>query len=192
MGMYNIQVPPVGMRIPVTPNAKAPSSVPRKKSKEGSRVEQTMNAQDEIKELKQRIDELEQQVREEQRFPQVEDDYWCVNNDTEVSEIVWYGDNYDQGRLSIGNVFKTEEEAEFVVEKLKVEAELRKFSRPFEEGENNYHISFETYDKFIDIDSLLYRQTQGVFYFESREKVENAIESVGEERIKKYIFEVED
>ena len=36
MGMDNIQVPPVGMRVPITPNAKAPSSVPRKKSKDGS------------------------------------------------------------------------------------------------------------------------------------------------------------
>lgn len=191
MGMVNMQVPPVGMRVPITPNAKAPSSVPRKKSKDGSRVEQTMNAQDEIKELKQRIAELEEQVEQGQEFLQEGDFYWLIEYETEVSRSVWLDDDYDNKLLSVGNVFRTEEEAEFAVEKLKVEAELRKFSRPFEEGENNYHISFDTYNKFIDIDSLLYRQTQGVFYFESADKVQQAIETVGEERIKKYIFGVE-
>ena len=34
--------------------------------------------------------------------------------------------------------------------------------------------------------------TQGAIYFESREKVEEAIDAVGEDRIKKYIFGVED
>lgn len=190
MGMYNIQVPPVGMRIPITPNAKAPSSVPRKKSKDGSRVEQTMNAQDEIKELKQRIAELEEQVEQEQVFPQEGDTFWFLNTYGVVMGRDFKKDSVDSKILK-SNIFETQQEAEYAREKLKVEAELRKFSRPFEEGENNYYISFETYDKFIDIDSLLYRQTQGVFYFKSKEKAENAIETIGEERIKKYIFGVE-
>ena len=151
-----------------------------------------MNLQEELKALKERIAELEEQAKQEQEFPQYGNTYWCINAYGGVSKEIWDGYDIEKDMLEIGNGFRTEQEAEFAVEKLKVEADLRKFSRSFESGENNYHISFETYDKFIDIDSLLYRQTQGVFYFESREKAENAIEAVGEERIKKYIFGVEE
>lgn len=149
-----------------------------------------MNAQDEIEELKQRIAELEQQVKEEREFPQEEDFYWLIEDTLDASRSVWLGDDYDNELLSVGNVFRTKEQAEFVVAKLKVEEELRTYSRPFKEGENNYNIFFDTYGEFIDIDCVFYRQTQGVFYFESREKVGNAIETIGEERIKKYIFGV--
>lgn len=38
MGMTNMPVPPVGMRLPITPNDTAPDSVPRKKSQEGKKV----------------------------------------------------------------------------------------------------------------------------------------------------------
>lgn len=181
-----------GMILPITQNNTAPDSVPRKKSKEESEGRVNMNAQDEIKALKERIAELEEQAKQEREFPQFGDDYWYVDSDTEVMDTASYDGEYDQGRLSIGNVFKTKEQAEFAVEKLKVESELRKFSRPFESGENNYYISFETYDKIIDIDSLLYHQTQGVIYFGSREEGKEAIETVGEERIKKYLFGVEE
>ena len=150
-----------------------------------------MNVQDEIKALKQRIAELECHDKK-QKFPQDGDEYWYVDDIGLLWLSVFGKGELSNDRVEMGNVFRSKEQAGFVAEKLKVEAELRKFSRPFESGENNYHISFETYDKFIDIDSLLYRQTQGVFYFESREKAENAIEAVGEERIKKYIFGVEE
>lgn len=192
MGMVNMQVPPVGMRVPITPNAKAPSSVPRKKSKDGSRVEQTMNAQDEIKELKQRIAELEEQVERGQEFLQEGDFYWLIEYETEVSRSVWLDDDYDNKLLSVGNVFRTEEGAEFAVEKLKVEAELQKFSKPFEEGENNHFMVLDTYYESIGTWCLLYSKVQGAIYFESEQKAKQAIDTVGEDRIKKYIFGVED
>ena len=151
-----------------------------------------MNLQEELKALRKRIAELEELAKEEQEFPQKYDFYWYVDDDTEVLGKNWHNNEYDQGRLSIGNVFRTKEKAEFTVEKLKVEAELRKFSRPFEEGENNYYIFFETYNKFIAIDSILYRKTQGAFYFESEEKAQQAVSTVGVERVKKYLFGVED
>lgn len=190
MGMVNMQVPPVGMRVPITPNAKAPSSVPRKKSKDGSRVEQTMNAQDEIKELKQRIVELEELAKEEQEFPRNGDDYYVLTGAGSVVPYVWVDDKIDFKSQSLGNVFRTEEQAEFAVEKLKVETELRKFSKPFEEGKNNYFTVFDTNYANVDILGMSYSRVQGVIYFESEERAQQAIESVGKDRIKKYIFGV--
>ena len=151
-----------------------------------------MNLQEELKSLKDRIAELEEQIMEEQEFPQFGDDHWYVDSDTEVMDIAWYGGDYDQGRLSIGNVFKTKEQAEFAVEKLKVEAELRKFSRPFVDGKENNHIKYRPSFDELSVSASFGYQDQGVFYFESREKAEEAIEAVGKDRIKKYIFGVED
>ena len=181
-----------GIRLPITPNDKAPDSVPRKKPQEESKGELDMNVQNEIKALKDRIVELEEQVKQEKEFPQVEDDYWYVNGDAETMLAVWYGDDYDKGRLSIDNVFKTRNQVDFVAEKLKVEAELRKFSRPFKYGDWNFEILWNNHENNIELDWSGYVVRQSVIYFESGEIAEKAIESVGEERIKKYIFGVED
>ena len=155
-----------------------------------------MNIQERIEaletEFNEKIKALKAEVQQEDEFPQVEDDYWYVLGDAEVIFTVWYGDDYDKGRLSIGNVFKTKEQAEFVVEKLKVEAELRKFSRPFKEDDYNSFIELYMFDKTLTVDSNEYWQTQGVIYFESDEKAQQAIDTVGEERIKKYVFGVEE
>ena len=149
-----------------------------------------MNLQEELKALKQRIAELEEQVEQEKEFPQVEDDYWYVNGDAETMLAVWYGDDYDKGRLSIDNVFKTRNQVEFAAEKLRVEAELRKFSRPFIEGEDNWYMAlgdaFETYYMNDSIDPI-----QGVIYFDSLKRAHQATDEIGAERIKKYIFGVE-
>lgn len=151
-----------------------------------------MNLQMEINSLKQRIAELESQVEQEKEFPQVGDDYWYVDDDAEVMLAVWYGDDYDKGRLSIDNVFKTKSQVEFAVEKLKVEAELRKFSRPFEVGKSNTEFYYWHESRRIMFNRFKTCQTQGSIYFESEEKAQQAIESVGIDRIKKYIFGVED
>ena len=151
-----------------------------------------MNLQMEINSLKQRIAELEQQAKQEQEFPQYGDTYWCINAYGGVSKETWDGYDIEKDMLVIGNGFRTEQEAEFAVEKLKVEAELRKFSRPFVDGEENNHIKYSpSFDELSVLTSFSY-QDQGVFYFESKEKVQQAIESVGADRIKKYIFGVEE
>ena len=155
-----------------------------------------MNIQERIEaletEFNEKIKALKAEVQREDEFPQVEDDYWYVLGDAEVIFTVWYGDDYDKGRLSIGNAFKTKEQAEFAVEKLKVEAELRKFSRPFKYGDENFEIIWNNHENNIELDWSGYVVRQSVIYFESGEIAEKAIESVGEERIKKYIFGMED
>lgn len=144
-----------------------------------------------IEELEKELAELKSRVKEEQEFPQFGDDYWYVDSDTEVMGIAWYGGDYDQGQLSIGNVFKTKEQAEFAVEKLKVEAELRKLSDSWDLEKTQYTFSFNWEVGEFEIDYPDYNQYPGSYYFDSLDSWEQAIESVGEERIKKYIFEVE-
>ena len=153
-----------------------------------------MNIQERIEaletEFNEKIKVLKTEAQREDEFPQVKDDYWYVDADAEVMLSVWYGDDYDKGRLSINNVFKTKEQADFTAEKLRVEAELRKFGRPFMWGTENTAMLFDGDN--IKFDTRLSHVFQGAIYFESENKTKEAIESVGEERIKKYIFGVED
>ena len=151
-----------------------------------------MNLQEELKSLKERIAELENQAKEEQEFPQYGETYSYINTYGGVESDIWEGHFAERNMVKIGNFFKTEEQAEFAVEKLRVEAELRKFSRPFKEDEYNYFIQIHPSHNNIVTDSDDYYQTQGTIYFESTAIANEAIDAIGENRIKKYIFGVED
>lgn len=157
-----------------------------------------MDLQQEIKVLKERISEseelltkLEEQIKKEQEFPKDGDDYWLIDDMGGLSESIYVGHHSDEYRKKIGNIYKTEAEAKFALEKTKVEGEWRKFSRPFVWGEENWFITIED-DKDILIEYDNYAIYQGTVYFESKGKVKEVIKEVGEERIKKYIFGVED
>ena len=150
-----------------------------------------MNLQMEINSLKQRIAELEQQVKQEKEFPQYGKDYSYINTYGGVESDIWEGHFAERNMVKIGNFFKTEKEAEFIAEKLKVEAELRKYSRPFYWGGENWILSMGTNKDIL----LVYEDdemNQGAVYFGDEYKALEAIEAVGKDRIKKYIFGVEE
>lgn len=90
----------------------------------------------------------------------------------------------------LGNIFFTEEEAEFAREKRKVEVELERYAK-----ENNGPILEDRYCILYD-EELTYgvwidNKVQGTVVFKSKQLVFDAIEAVGKERILKYIFGVE-
>ena len=151
-----------------------------------------MNLQEELKALKERIAELEEQAKEEQEFPQGGDSFYSISETGNIEGgMIWGGYPVDINRMAIGNVFKTEDEAEFAVEKLKVEAELRKFSkRPNPNGANWFIVCADSEEVY----TLYTTQeiSQGTIYFESKKLAQQAVQSVGVERIKKYISGVED
>lgn len=113
--------------------------------------------------------------------------------------------NLDDGSvekfISIGNCFETGEEAKHMVEKLKVIKELRDFAL-----ENNnekidwrdkctgkYFITYDFYDEEISIASYTFRNFLPFeIYFTSREIAQKAIKTIGEYRIKKYYFDIEE
>lgn len=149
--------------------------------------------EEEIEELKKCIKELKNVEIEEDGFcePGDGDSYYCIFDDGDVKEIWWRYHDVHNGRLSIGNVFKTKEEAEFEVERLKVIAELKRFSREFKYGLANYYIKYDyTNDNITYV--LSYTNILPSICFESNERFREAVEAVGEDRIKKYLFEVEE
>ena len=150
-----------------------------------------MNLQEELKALKERITEVEEQIKREQVFPRKDDEYWYIDDEGNILKEVWDGLDFEESRFAIGNVFHTENEAEFAVEKLKVEAILRKYSRPFDEFVNNYFIEFSSYDDSLAINAEADFRPQGTFYFDSEETALQAIDDAGEWHIKRFIFGME-
>ena len=149
-----------------------------------------MELSNRIKQLEKELAELKELEKERlvQYQPTIADEYWFINGNGEVESFDWSWDRFDKGAYGIGNTYRTKEEAEFVVEKIRTEAELRKFSKPFERGGNNYHILSDVYENDLTIGNMGFYRSQGTIYFESEEKAEEAIRMVGKKRIEKYIF----
>ncbi len=118
------------------------------------------------------------------------DTYYCIFCAGEVDKDCWDGHQVDKKRLHIGNVFKTEEEAKFAVEKLKVIHELETLGRPYRLGAENYFITLYR-DVAITIGAdYSYQSCYFNCYFDTDEEAQEAIDKIGEDRIKKYLFGV--
>ncbi len=154
-----------------------------------------MNIQERIEALEtefaERLKALKAEVQQVDEFPQDWDEYWYMDINGDAVSEKWLGVDIEKDMFEIGNFFKTKDQVEFAAEKLKVEAELRKFSRPFEIYSLNFIMCFDTKENKLYSETRRF-MTQGAFYFEHIGKIDLAIKSVGEERIKKYIFGVED
>lgn len=131
--------------------------------------------------------------------PEYDEGYFYVSGYGIVGSNVWINAYIDNGYYEIGNCFKTEEEADFALEKLKVEAELRRFT----EENNEYEIDWKDDDqekwfmyyncdmKKIDIIYNTVLKTHCI-YFSSKKIAKQAIDYIGEERLKKYYLGIED
>lgn len=125
--------------------------------------------------------------------PQINEQYYIVDNDGTITSCVWLDNNFDRRRWKLGNVFLTKQEAEFAREKKKVEVELERYAKEHNDEKNtdNCHVVMNTGTKEIDISSYWVLQVAGATYFSNREIANDAIEAVGKDRILKYIFGVE-
>ena len=142
-----------------------------------------------IKELSEEIERLKAEKENESWKPKNGDKYWLRSHTGYVVQVRWMGDEAEDDIYAIGNVFRTKEEAEFRAEQLKVEAELRRFARPFDRDEENWVINYDVDDNAIII--FRYHTVQCCnIHFPSKEIAQKAIDTVGEERIKKYYFGV--
>ena len=94
-----------------------------------------------------------------------------------------------------GNVFLKKEEAENDLERRKIENEMLRLGgrREFKNGENNYYIVCDFDSSHFAI-RIFNNKSDGfapmTIYFDSAKECRNAIETIGEDRIKKYIFKL--
>lgn len=127
--------------------------------------------------------------------PKIDEKYFYVDYKADFFSTQNNNFNIDKRMLSIGNYFKTEEGAEFEVERLKVLEELKEFSYEFSDEEwknkaiTKYLLSYDFFNNNI---LIIYwcMVKYNTLYFKTDEDAEKAIEKIGEDRLKKYYFKV--
>lgn len=122
-----------------------------------------------------------------------EDIYYFINPNGGVYSCRWVADEQDLSRREIGNAFLTYDEAKFELERRKCESIMLKYGRrTFKPRDFNYIIRFDNDDKQAFVDFWRLNQFQGSIYFDTEELAQKAIDEIGEERLKKYVFQVEE
>ena len=132
--------------------------------------------------------------------PEENETYYYLYSYGNIDEDTWDSANEDRNRYALGNCFKTKEEAKFAIEKLKVINELKRFALEHNEEEIDwsninqykYFLYFNHYENRICISACTYYTYTQCIYFTSSEIAQAAIKEIGEERIKKYYFEVKE
>lgn len=124
--------------------------------------------------------------------------YYFINAIGKYEPDVWHGIETDEDMYIFGNCFKTEEEAEFAIEKQKVITEMKRFAQKHNEKidwnneyQNKYYLYYDHECECVLIDKKCYMKTSTI-YFSSIEIAQQAIETIGADRLIKYYFEVED
>lgn len=121
------------------------------------------------------------------------DKYYCLDNAGNINYITWHENAYNLFQRENGNAFLTYDEAKFELERRKCEAIMLKYGRrTFKYEQNNYLIRFNNSDEKVEVGFWSVYQFQGSIYFDTKELAQKAIDEIGEERLKKYVFRVEE
>jgi hypothetical protein len=125
--------------------------------------------------------------------------YWFISTDGRIHNCEWVNDRVDQGRYSMGNCFRTKEEATFTREKQQIKIELQRFADEHNDldkekwdGINlHYTIRYDVGDEALTRSSSYVVQNINDIYFTSEDIVKNAVDYIGAKRIMKYLFDVD-
>lgn len=120
--------------------------------------------------------------------------YYFAREEGDVDYNTWNDDYIDHLHFAIGNCFRTLEEAEFMVEKLKVLVELSEFTepkdRPWDGTEKHWSFYWN-----IEVEKMEYsynaKNKNTRLYFESEKIAQQAVATVGQNRIKKFLLGAE-
>lgn len=133
--------------------------------------------------------------------PKKGDTYYYIGSVGSIFNYDYREDISDEAHLNIGNCFKTEEDAKHMVEKFKVIHELQKFAFENNEKEIDWNdakqykqfLIYDIEDKKVCVDYKTYVKSEPFnIYFTSFDIARKAIKTIGEARIKKYYFDIEE
>lgn len=106
----------------------------------------------------------------------------------------WDGSSSSIAIRELGEIFLTKEEAFADSERRKIEAEMLRLGgrRNFKFNGENYFIYYNDGISVKGINVGFYHSTmhQGLIYFDSKEQLNEVVKTIGSDRIKKYIFGV--
>lgn len=125
--------------------------------------------------------------------------YYFIQQNGVISNTT-YGANYfpDCFLYEIGNCFKTKEAADFALEKQKLITEIKRYiteNDPEElDWENCHQCKFYIYydfdERMFNVDYQYCGRNMNTIYFSDKLAWKKMISDIGEDRIKKYLFEV--
>lgn len=121
------------------------------------------------------------------------DGYWYIDTANNINYATWNGCAWNLTNRESGNVFLTKEEAQFELERRRCEAIMLKYGRRMlKYKDDNYSFQFDNTGKKVYVEVWNTCQFQGSIYFDTKELAQKAIDEIGEERLKKYVFRVEE
>ena len=155
-----------------------------------------------LEELERKYKELGKEIerlKEEQNIGRLKKgkQYYTCYGDGSVESVMDNYSNSDDRRYTLGNYFKTKEEAREVVEKIKIYTELKRLAERLNNGEKidwknisqmKYSIEYQHERKELCIfGNTVYQKQGSVYCLEGRFK-DIAIKEIGKDRLKK-LFE---
>ena len=126
--------------------------------------------------------------------PKFGENYFSIVSFDNITSLEWENDVFDNKYYNTRNVFKTIEEAEFEVERRKIMIELQNYA-----DKHNGEIAHPSYafwlaldedDMSITVENDSFLPPVGTVLFSNGDIAYDAIESIGEDRILKYMFRV--
>lgn len=121
------------------------------------------------------------------------DSYCYLESEGTITLGSWCENTVSKRKRAHGNVFLTGKEAEFEVERRKIEAILLKYGRrEFKNRDYNFYILYDHNGSLVTILNDTFCQYSNTIYFDTEELCQKALIAAGEENIKKYIFGVKD
>lgn len=122
--------------------------------------------------------------------------YYLILTHGSVNYTIYDSDSRDDnGRLSFGNCFETKEEAQHMLQKIRIINQLQELSN-IKFNENQKEKWSVIYDfSYNKVDCVCNKYTKYIPFeacFKTKEECEKAIDTIGVENLKKYYFDVED
>ncbi len=157
--------------------------------------------QEKIASMEKQLAELKKELENQDKGiwkPDTDEMYYFVVSHGEIGQYKYDGDVTDEPIIAFGNYYKTKEEAIKQANYLKYTNLLRKYveehSEPIDwrNDEPKYSIWYDTDRNIFHAEGDDYYPQQGTIYASSEEVLKDAIDFVGEENIKKYIFGIEE
>lgn len=150
-----------------------------------------------LEDLKAKVEELTQEHESEDETdnrwkPKLGEDYWWVVGRGFTRSDKCLNTKYDEDIFNHTDVFQNEEQAEFDAKRRRIRRTLMKYGKNFDAGQDNWTFNYSYRDKIFGFWNSKYSCHPFAIYFKSKEIAEKAVEKVGEDRIKKYLFRVED